>query len=401
MRTLDLWEYQTSEHQFTGAERDALLGLGIPNLDLKPIIGREDQYLMSTGPTVGAVETGELSVLIRPKIGIAQLIAIASYAPDRHQEIGEFNFPETVSLHDALALALARAARMAFGRGVLRGYRTEEDDLLTVRGRIAFAEQLRRRFGVSVPIAVRFDEYTDDIIANQLVKAAAHRLGRLRLRSKSARAGLAWIAGTLQNVSLAEFSRRRLPEMRFDQLNEHYRGAINLSRMILRHVGFESARGRVRAGGFLVNMNELFQEFVFQALRENLARAGLELRSDRNLPIRMHLDQGQSIRLYPDVSCWERGRCTFVGDIKYKNATGDRIPNSDIYQMLAYVTGAGLAHGLLIYAAGEAEQRNYRIRNGGKTVRVAALDLSRPIDEILDDIGDIAKTVIDLQQTAA
>ena len=45
---------------------------------------------------------------------------------------------------------------------------------------------------------------------------------------------------------------------------------MGLSRLILRHSAFESGRGAVRASGFLVKMNDLFQEFVTVALRERL-----------------------------------------------------------------------------------------------------------------------------------
>ena len=50
-------------------------------------------------------------------------------------------------------LALIAAARRAFGRGLLRGYLTEEEALHTVRGRIRFDEQIRRRYGI--PLAGR------------------------------------------------------------------------------------------------------------------------------------------------------------------------------------------------------------------------------------------------------
>ena len=39
------------------------------------------------------------------------------------------------------------------------------------------AEQLRTRFGIPLPIEVRYDEFTNDILANQSVKAAVYRLG--------------------------------------------------------------------------------------------------------------------------------------------------------------------------------------------------------------------------------
>ena len=140
-----------------------------------------------------------MSVLIQPKIGIRQLLSLACYAMGvfKPQEKRLFDFEEEQALPDSLAIALAAAARRAFSRGLLHGYRTEEEALHTVRGRIRFADQIRHRFGIPLPIEVRYDEFTDDINENQLVKAAAMRLGEMRLRSPKARRDLGWIAAML------------------------------------------------------------------------------------------------------------------------------------------------------------------------------------------------------------
>ena len=201
MRQVDLREYETSEYPLSDAHRDALLGekktLG---LTVEPVIGKEGTYSLTPGSTVGAVEIDDLSVLIRPKIGIPQLLSLACYAMGvyRAQEERLFEFKEEVETPpDTLALALAAAARRAFSRGLLHGYRTEEEALHTVRGRIRFADQIRRRFGIPLPIEVRYDEFTDDITENQLVKAATFRLGSMRLRSQQARKDLGRVAATL------------------------------------------------------------------------------------------------------------------------------------------------------------------------------------------------------------
>ena len=112
-----------------------------------------------------------------------------------------------------------------------------------MRGRIRFDEQIRRRFGVPLPVEVRYDEFTDDVLANRLVKAAVGRLGMMQLRSHGARRGLGWIAGMLDNVSLVEFLPDSVPEVPLDRLNEHYADVVALSRLILRHGAFESGRG--------------------------------------------------------------------------------------------------------------------------------------------------------------
>ena len=121
---------------------------------------------------------------------------------------------ETV-VPEALARGPRRnAARRAFGRGLLHGYRTEEEALHTIRGRIVVAEQIRRRFDLLLPVEVRYDEFTDDFLPNQLVKAAAAQLGSMRLRSRETRRRLGWVAATLDNVSLVEFAPKDVPEGR-------------------------------------------------------------------------------------------------------------------------------------------------------------------------------------------
>ena len=400
MRQLDLREYQQREYSLSDAERDALLSeKKALDLTIEPVMGREGTYSLRPGSTVGAVEIGDLSVLIQPKIDIPQLLSLACYAMGvfKSQEERLFDFEEeSETLSDTLALALHSAARRAFSRGLLHGYRTEEEALHTVRGRIRFADQIRQRFGIPLPVEVRYDEFTDDIKENQLVKAAVARLGRMRLRSRQARRNLGWIAATLENVSPVEFAPMDVPNVTFDRLNEHYRGVVGLSRLILRHSAFESKRGAVRATGFLLDMNMLFQEFVTVALREALGvseRVFLEKNIDT-------LDDDGEVHLRPDLTWWQSSRCVFVGDVKYKNITGERVPNSDLYQLLAYVTALELPGGLLIYAEGEAETATYDIRNSGKRLEVAALDLRCNLEAVLRRVDSVADRIRALHDEA-
>ena len=288
------------------------------------------------------------------------------------------------------------AARRASGRGLLRGYLTEEDALHTVRGRIRFDEQIRRRYGIPLPVELRFDEFTEDILANRLVKAAAARLGRMSLRSPEARRGLGWIAAILENVSLLEFRRRRVPEVRFDRLNEHYRHVVGLARLILLHSEFESFRGDVRASGFMIDMNALFQEFLTQALREKLEVSANTLRAEREV----FFDADSKAKMYPDLSWWDGEVCTFVGDAKYKKISDSSAPNADLYQMLAYATALDLPGGLLIYAKGEADAATYQVKHTKKRLEVAALDLSGTLEQILEGVNDLARKIESMRDEA-
>ncbi len=103
-----------------------------------------------------------------------------------------------VASNGALADHFRRAGAEA---RLLQGYRTEQDALFTVRGRIAFEEQLRRRSGWAIPIEVRYDEFTTDIAENQILLSALHvMLGVPRLRSE-VRRGLLHLTHRLSEVT--------------------------------------------------------------------------------------------------------------------------------------------------------------------------------------------------------
>ena len=338
---------------------------------------------------------------IEPKISITQLLSLACYAIGVWPEqIRNFDFAKDEALPDVLALALARAARSAFSRGLLHGYLTQEEALHTVRGRIRFDDQIRRRFGVPLPVEVRYDDFTDDIMANRLVKAAARRLGRMPLRSADARRNLGWVTGLLDNVSLVDFPRNDVPKVPFDRLNEHYRNVVELSRLVLQQNAFESHRGDVRASGFLMDMNVIFQEFLTVALREAL---GLSERAFGESKVGS-LDEGGQAPLKPDLVWREGGHCVFVGDAKYKRVRDERAPSTDLYQLLAYVTALDLPGGLLVYAKDDDDPDTrgmaYDIRNTNKRLEVAILDLSGTLEEVLHRVEKLAGKARELAGTA-
>ena len=401
MIKIDLQEYvrRANANSWSTNSRALLQETKNLHLSVEPVKGKKGIYNLRPGSTVGAFEIDGVSLLIKPKIGIPQLLSLACYALGvyKPQDSIVSTSTKAETLPDMSGTwRLIAAARRAFARGLLRGYLTEEEALHTVRGRIRFDEQIRRRYGIPLPVELRFDEFTEDILANRLVKAAAARLRHMTLNSSEARRGLGWIAAILENVSLLEFRRRRVPEVRFDRLNEHYRHVVGLARLILLHSEFESFRGDVRASGFLIDMNVLFQEFVTQALRETLEVSANTLRAEK----KVHLDVDKQVNMYPDLSWWNGETCTFVGDAKYKKVDDKSAPNSDLYQMLAYATALDLPGGILIYAKGDADAANHIVRHAGKRLEVFALDLSGSLDQILARVRTLACRIESLRAEA-
>lgn len=395
MRQIQLTEYQTSEEaiQLSTSERDAIAE-AIKSVTIEPVPGEFDRYFLTPSSTIGALELDSLSVRILPKMPIKRLLFLMSYSldPNNWFDVG-FNLSEEDSLFEAVIPAFTTYVQKAFCRGILQGYRTEEESLATVRGQIRFSDQIRDRYGIYPPLEVRYEEFTEDIVENQLIKAAITSMMRKRIRSSTARQKLRSFEFALQNVSLVPYNSRNLPEVQFTRLNSHYRRAINLAKLILRASSFELHSGTVRATSFLVDMNIVFEDFVVTALRETLRLSQREFPQNAKGKW-LRLDEAGHIKLKPDISWWRGNQCCFVGDVKYKPVNVKGIKHADLYQLLAYTIAADLPEGILIYAKGEANAAVHEIQMAGKWLTVLTLDLTGSPEQLLEQIESVGVRIM-------
>lgn len=258
MRRLTLTEYSTASDLELTAEQVSALQSMAPSVSISPSIARRGTYDLTPGSHVGLVRVGDAAVEIRPKIGIARLLFLISFAIDpRSWREHEVHFASHESVVEAVLPGFLWQVERAFRQGVLQGYREVEEAASTVRGRIRFGDQVRRQHGRPFPVEVRYDDFTVDVELNRLIKAALFGVRRLPLRSPSVLQRLRHVESFLGEVSLVEYDASHLPEFAFNRLNDRYRPAIALSKFLLRGMSYELGEGRVAASAFLVDMNQV------------------------------------------------------------------------------------------------------------------------------------------------
>jgi 5-methylcytosine-specific restriction enzyme subunit McrC len=396
MRTLTLPEYQQLlDVQLDEEDLKAFAPFSPKQLVITPSFSSSG-YDLSASSWVGTIKTPGLALVLEPKVTIARLLFLLSYAldPKRWRDI-PFDYRPTNSLVEAIIPGFVHQVRRALRQGVHQGYLSRADALNTVRGRIDFAQQLRRRHGRMPPVEVVYDEFTEDILENRVLKAAIHRLGRLQLRSPVSRGALRTLGSAFERVSLVEFDGRRVPEVFYTRLNEHYRPAVELARLILRATSVDLSHGRARSSAFLVDMNKVFESFVAVALREALHADERTFPTPEKAPP-LRLDARQRVRLKPDLTWLHNRRRVFVGDVKYKRLRAAGYLHPDLYQALAYTVATKLDDAMLIYAAGEAEDATHQVVHIDKRVHVRTLKLGASPGYILDQINHLADEVREL-----
>ncbi|MEW6155337.1 MAG: restriction endonuclease [Actinomycetota bacterium] len=346
------------------------------------------QWEVTATTKVGVASISGVTVWVRPKVDIHRLLFLLGYAKDPGWRADTVAMAEVDDLVAALAQAFASQVERATEVGLLQGYTETDDSLMVLRGRLRDQDQLRQRFGLAVPLLVRFDDYTVDIAENRVLRAAAELLLRLPGVDARARQRLRGIRLMLADVGPHTCS-GSTPAWRPTRLNARYHVALWLAELVLAGDAVDQAPGDVRVNGFLVDMAKVYEDFLVAALVESLRPFGGRCRpQDRH-----HLDVDSRITMRPDLVWHLDGQPAAVIDAKYKVEKPSGFPDADLYQMLAYCTALGLDAGHLIYAKGNGTRASHRVRNAAVTVVTHTLDLGLTPTALLASVDDLAAVV--------
>ena len=352
--------------------------------------GRPGTWSMVAGSYVGNVVVPGAQLTVRPKVGIENLFVLldAGMPPESWRpEI--FGYGTETELLPAFAAFFARTVDQLTARGLVRSYRPEEDRLISLRGRIDFAEQLRQP-SLPSPIACKFDEFTADIALNRYLLGAVDHLLRAVQIDPRTRALLRHARGRFEEVRSVLPTPQQLDRLTFDRLTEHYRPAIRLARRVVENLSLADQLGVTDASSFMVDMNTVFEDFVGR-------RLGLVLGG--NLTVRtqapLHLDLRRRVPIRPDLVFERHGESVYVGDVKYKLAPSGIGRSSDYYQLLAYCTVLNVNEGVLIYAQVDDAKPDQviTVQNAGTSLVAYRLELSGGGVGIEDSIAGLASWI--------
>ncbi|BCW18273.1 McrBC 5-methylcytosine restriction system component [Arthrobacter sp. NtRootA9] len=341
---------------------------------------------------VGSVRTGSVQLDVRPKdrLGLSRLLFLLSYAGEQGFRPGTVAAQEEHELWSALAESLAQLAEQALGRGVLQGYLTVDESLRTVKGRIRISDQISRRPGMLVPLEVSYDEFTEDIAENRILRAALERMGQVPRVRPEVLSRLRLLKGKLDDVTRLP-SGAPLPPWKPTRMNLRYHAVLRLAELILRNASAEAGPGRQQTASFVVDMARVFEDFVGTALREAMAAYPGELRLRYNALLSEAVRDSDRLTVRPDAVHMLGGRPVVAYNAKYKAASDAGASlTADHFQMLAHCTALAVPTAWLVYA-GPGEMKLRRIMNTDIDIVEFPLDLSRPPAEILVSIRELAR----------
>lgn len=336
---------------------------------------------------VGSIVSGDLTVHVRPKIQVDTILHLLGAAPERIKWWRErFGYQAYPDLLPALAAFYGRVVEDALRRGLVRAYRQEHERTRAIRGRIDFAELVRRP-EMQTPSPCTYDDFTADVDLNRFLKAGLRAALRLPGSDRLTRRVLSRELMRFDEVADAAVSAELLDRHTYTRLDRHYEPAVHLARVLLAHQSLADTSGRVGANAFMVDMNKLFETFVERRLRD-LLRGQIEVSGQHA----SHLDVDKAVGIQPDLLLHQGRRVRYVADVKYKlNQSGLGLA-PDYYQALAYATALDLPEAVLIYCHddGTVPPVEVTVRGSGKRLLTYRLSLSgshREIDQAMQGLA--------------
>jgi 5-methylcytosine-specific restriction enzyme subunit McrC len=392
---LTLREYERVALDLTATQASALQSSSVGALTVEPTAS-PGSYLVRANNLVGTVVAGDLRVAIRPKIPLRNLLYLLGVGYDdiRWWE-RSFPYERQLELLPAMLAFFARSLQRSLAAGLLRSYRWHEDRLTTVRGRIDFQAQLGRP-AERTTIACRYEEYTADNLLNRYLQAAVRRALLVPDVPPALRRLMLGELVRFEEVEDAAVRADAIDGYVHSRLDEHYRTPLALARLILEGGTIADRAGATTAGSFLIDMNQLFEDFVAERLRRHLHP---HLRLDREPPV--SFDRAGHVRTKPDIVLRNvQGKVVHVADVKYKVSGSGLARNEDYYQLLSYATILRQPEGSLLYhdvGDGDPPPRTIAVRETDIALTTYRLNLAGDLAVVEDELrwlADALRTVV-------
>lgn len=245
----------------------------------------------------------------------------------------------------------------------LMGRMEKKEENLTgkVKGKIVFSKNIQKNTlrGRDDRVYCRYLEYTEDIIENQILKAALHKaelflnkyFGSASGNNNSFRDMVSYCRNALDHVSYKKISRLDINNIKTTGVYVYYKPVINAAKMVLSEITLE-ATGNTAITSYVVpyaiSMDKLFEMYV----RAYLKKAGIGSYDSKEPGIKLsqYDDKTAVLRgrtkdyskyiagnIKPDIIIYNDENDNYlVFDVKYKNPLNSRSSRPDRLQILAY-----------------------------------------------------------------
>ena len=342
---------------------------------------------------VGVVKLKNFQIIISPKItnvNLAKMIAFA-YDLESIEILNELNELATskANISDIISLIFLKETENIYYQGLRKRYQEKDEDIASCRGKINF-NKLATNSSSAVTLPCRYQELTVDIAENQIILAAL-KLLLVNTSNKNLNKRLNTLFSKIKDVvSLKPLSKELLLKAlnNSDRLNNNYKNIFKLIKLLLKEEDFNFlGEQNDNFPGFLLDMNLLFERFLYQYFRKKSA-ANTNVKYQKSLSNKFRTRNNKLYNLIPDYQFFENGKLLKIADAKYKNYDQRKVSAADLYQLTAYALAnkEKIDQVSLFYPSSRMKSETFSLNNIAREIEFEIIARGLNIEKLLDDI---------------
>ena len=177
---------------------------------------------------------------------------------------------------DLLSRLLTKGADVLLKRGIAKEYRSYEEEIAGIRGKLELAQTLKQNRYREGKTICTLDELTGDILLNQIVYTSMYRLLGDKELDKEVRKDLRRTFLRFPKVEIIALNKSTFKDVKLNRNNRFYRLIINVCQLLFERLLPEEKRpGEYRFMDFTRDenkMDSIFESFLLNFYRQECAR---------------------------------------------------------------------------------------------------------------------------------
>lgn len=305
----------------------------------------------------------------KPKIPIKNIYYMLSYAWGILEESDTINVgsEEFDNIYNLLSRIYINGIINLKKRGFSRYYIEKKELISTLRGKIDISSSIKNQSIQQGKMICSFDEFSENIILNQIIKTTIGLLTKAPALDKTLRKQLLKQEMYFTDISHIILSDSLFSSLRYNRNNKHYQLLINISELIYKGLITKEKENEYIFSDFIRDeqMANLYEKFVLNFYKLHLDSSIYKVHAPKlNWDIEVEAKE-EDLLLLPemrtDIVVENKAKNTqMIIDTKYYSKTlvkGNRsdiekLRTSHLYQIFAYLSNSryeGKKEGVLLY----------------------------------------------------
>jgi len=362
-------------------------------------------------------------------IPIQNLYFMLCYAWDVLPEkgIAYVGHEDNLDILNLFAMVMSRGFLLLRKRGLYRGYVEVSNETRQIRGKISFQESVQKLLHEQGKMHCSFDELTNNVLANQILKATFLLLYRYKDLDPKAREELSECLKTLQFVDSVPLTPGLYRKVLLPGSQRGYKLLLRISQFIVENQLVNQDNGTAQFATFNdeKKMNSLFEKFLRNFYQWELRDNGLKVRISKRQIRWLFNEKSQHIPIMETDLLFQYHGKHYIIDAKYyqkmmvsrekfciqetdNQSSHPKIRSDHLYQVFSYIKNwehhqkltantEPIIHGMLIYPVAEGNQSFHETYSfDHHKLTVASINLYQDIKGIKRDLLSLVEEKPDL-----